>query len=290
MAYGEQKSPKSLLDLPWDDILIPHVLSHLSLLQLLHFQAVSQGFCMLVKKALSASTHLDFSEVGTLMEPAKFEELFSTPSGGLQCLHLSACGLWLTDHLLLPLLLGSPRLDTIDLSGCRALSTRVLQVLITHCPKLRSLRLADCPWVDIASMNAIFLSAKNLQVFDVADCQGVSDHWLAVILPHAQSLVSLRLASNYCITTLGLELLAKYCGALEHLDVAGCFRITEHGIRIVKEYCPALKFLCVDGCPGISEAELHRLQTDGVEICRNTSPHDLLFIRDFSQPMLNLQI
>uniref|UniRef100_A0A8C4QN87 F-box and leucine-rich repeat protein 15 n=1 Tax=Eptatretus burgeri TaxID=7764 RepID=A0A8C4QN87_EPTBU len=260
-----------------------HVLSHLSLLQLLHLQEVSQGVCMLVKKALSASTHLDFSEVNK-----HFLHLFaiSCKLRKLRCLQLSACGPWLTDHLLLPLLLGSPRLDTIDLSGCRALSTQVLQVLITHCPKLRSLRLADCPWVDIERL----VCCGAFGLCSLSACTRLSDHWLAAMLPHAQALISLRLASNHCITTLGLELLAKYCSALEHLDVAGCFRITEHGIRIVKEYCPALKYLCVDGCPGIGEAELHRLQTNGIEICRNTSPHDLLFIRDFTQPMLNLQI
>ena len=52
-----------LLDLPWEDILVPHVLCHLPLQQLLGLQRVSKAFQALVQLYLANMRCFDSSQV-----------------------------------------------------------------------------------------------------------------------------------------------------------------------------------------------------------------------------------
>lgn len=52
-----------LLDLPWEDILVPHILCHLPLQQLLSLQRVSKSFQSLVQLYLANMRSFDSSQV-----------------------------------------------------------------------------------------------------------------------------------------------------------------------------------------------------------------------------------
>lgn len=58
-----------LLDLPWEDVLLPHVLSRVPLRQLLWLQRVSRAFRALVQLHLARLRRFDAAQVSLGLEP-----------------------------------------------------------------------------------------------------------------------------------------------------------------------------------------------------------------------------
>ncbi|KAM6442863.1 F-box/LRR-repeat protein 15 isoform 4-T5 [Liasis olivaceus] len=61
-GQGPGRSRKHFLDLPWEDILFPHVLSYLPLRQLLSLQRVSKAFRNLIQLYVTNMRHFDSSQ------------------------------------------------------------------------------------------------------------------------------------------------------------------------------------------------------------------------------------
>lgn len=60
---------RRLLDLPWEDVLLPHVLSRVPLCQLLRLQRVSRAFRALVQLHLAGLRRFDAAQVSWGPEP-----------------------------------------------------------------------------------------------------------------------------------------------------------------------------------------------------------------------------
>lgn len=67
---GEQEpGAVRLLDLPWEDVLLPHILSRVPLCQLLQLQRVSRAFRALVQLHLAGLRRFDAAQVSRGPEP-----------------------------------------------------------------------------------------------------------------------------------------------------------------------------------------------------------------------------
>lgn len=67
---GEQEpGAVRLLDLPWEDVLLPHVLNRVPLRQLLRLQRVSRAFRALVQLHLAGLRRFDAAQVSLGPEP-----------------------------------------------------------------------------------------------------------------------------------------------------------------------------------------------------------------------------
>ena len=73
-----------LLDLPWEDVLLPHVLSRVPLRQLLWLQRVSRAFRALVQLHLARLRRFDAAQVSLGLEPRPLLDTAPRPASSPQ--------------------------------------------------------------------------------------------------------------------------------------------------------------------------------------------------------------
>uniref|UniRef100_A0A8V0ZFG7 F-box/LRR-repeat protein 15 n=1 Tax=Gallus gallus TaxID=9031 RepID=A0A8V0ZFG7_CHICK len=219
-----------LLDLPWEDILVPHVLCHLPLQQLLGLQRVSKAFQALVQLYLANMRCFDSSQIGLAVPRAAFLNLLKD-NKVLQQLELQNCSDWLTDRELLPVITRNHHLHHIQLKGCAQLSCHALMVISLNCPNLRRLSLAHCEWVDSLSLRSLADRCKALEAVDLTACRQLKDEAICYLVQKCSRLKSLSLAVNANVGDVAVEETAKCCPELEHLDLTGCLRVKNDSIR-----------------------------------------------------------
>nr|XP_056706535.1 F-box/LRR-repeat protein 15 [Euleptes europaea] len=256
---------KKLLDLPWEDILFPHVLSHLPLRQLLSLQRVSRAFQALIQLYLTNMRCFDAAQAGPHIPKAAFCDLLKD-SEALQQLALRNCSAWLSDAELLPVIGQNRHLQHIELSSCAQLSRRALVAISLSCPHLRQLSLAHCEWVDSLSLRSLADHCKELESLDLTACRQLKDDAICYLARRCARLKSLSLAVNANVGDAAVEEIAKGCPELEHLDLTGCLRVKNDSIRTLAEYCPKLRALKVKHCNDVVESSLSILRSRGVEL------------------------
>lgn len=82
----QRRFPRRLLDLPWEDVLLPHVLTWVPLRQLLRLQRVSRAFRELVQLYLAGLRRFDAAQVsrGPQPRPARAPPRVAPPTPRLQ--------------------------------------------------------------------------------------------------------------------------------------------------------------------------------------------------------------
>ncbi|XP_062987754.1 F-box/LRR-repeat protein 15 isoform X2 [Elgaria multicarinata webbii] len=264
---GPAGARKQFLDLPWEDVLFPHVLSYLPLKQLLSLQRVGPhfprgAFCILLKD----------NEV-------------------LQQLALRNCSDWLSDKDLLPVIGQNHLLQQIELNSCVQLSRHALVAISLSCPNLRQLSLAHCEWVDSLSLRSLADHCKELESLDLTACRQLKDEAICYLAQKCNRLKSLSLAVNANVGDTAVEEIAKACPELEHLDLTGCLRVKNNSIRTLAEYCPKLRALKVKHCHDVVESSLSILRSRGVAL--DVEPplqRALVLLQDVGfAPFINLQ-
>ncbi|XP_044275981.1 F-box/LRR-repeat protein 15 [Varanus komodoensis] len=256
---------KQFLDLPWEDVLFPHILSYLPLRQLVQLQRVSKTFQCLIQRYLTNMRCFDSSQVGPRFPRAAFRSLLKEVVL-LQQLALRNCSDWLSDQDLLPVIAQNPGLQQIELSGCAQLSRHVLVAISLSCPGLRQLSLAHCEWVDGLSLRSLADHCRELESLDLTACRQLKDEAICYLVQKCHRLKSLSLAVNANVGDAAVEEIAKACPELEHLDLTGCLRVKNHSIRTLAEYCPKLRALKVKHCHDVVESSLSVLRSRGVEL------------------------
>ncbi|XP_003223176.3 F-box/LRR-repeat protein 15 [Anolis carolinensis] len=283
---------KQFLDLPWEDVLIPHILSFLPLRQLLSLQRVSKAFQSLIQLYLTNMRCFDSSQVGAHIPKAAFCILLKD-NEVLQQLSVQNCSDWLSDKELLPIIGQNHHLQHIDLSGCAQLSRHALVAISLSCPNLRRLSLAHCEWVDSLSLRSLADHCKELESLDLTACRQLKDEAICYLAQRCHKLKSLSLAVNANVGDVAVEEVAKACPELEHLDLTGCLRVKNNGIRTVAEYCPKLRALKVKHCHDVVESSLSILRNRGVELdVEFPLQRALVHLQDVVgfAPFINLQI
>uniref|UniRef100_U3JXX0 F-box/LRR-repeat protein 15 n=2 Tax=Ficedula albicollis TaxID=59894 RepID=U3JXX0_FICAL len=281
-----------LLDLPWEDILVPHILCHLPLQQLLSLQRVSKSFQSLIQLYLANMRCFDSSQIGPAIPRAAFVNLLKD-NEVLQQLALQNCSDWLTDRELLPVIGQNHHLHQIQLKGCAQLSRHALVAISLSCPNLRQLSLAHCEWVDSLSLRSLADHCKALEAVDLTACRQLKDEAICYLVQKCSRLKSLSLAVNANVGDVAVEETAKCCPELEHLDLTGCLRVKNDSIRVLAEYCPKLRSLKVKHCHNVAESSLGILRSRGVEL--DVEPplqRALVLLQDVVgfAPFINLQI
>lgn len=282
-----------LLDLPWEDVLLPHVLSRVPLRQLLWLQRVSRAFRALVQLHLARLRRFDAAQVGPQIPRAALAWLLRDAEG-LQELALAPCHEWLSDEDLVPVLARNPQLRSVALAGCGQLSRRALGALAEGCPRLQRLSLAHCDWVDGLALRGLADRCPALEELDLTACRQLKDEAIVYLAQRrGAGLRSLSLAVNANVGDTAVQELARNCPELQHLDLTGCLRVGSDGIRTLAEYCPALRSLRVRHCHHVAEPSLSRLRKRGVDIDVEPPLHQaLVLLQDMVgfAPFVNLQV
>ncbi|KAG7228017.1 hypothetical protein INR49_005639 [Caranx melampygus] len=177
-----------LLDLPWEDVLVPHILCYLPLQHLVSLQRVSKQFHSLIQVYLANCRTFDLSPIGPCIPKEAFCSMLKD-NKVLQSLSLQNCSDWVTDKELLPVFGQNQHLQRVDMSGCAWLTRHSL----------------------VASI-------------DLTACRQLKDDAICYLAKKCSKLRSLSLAVNANVTDESVEEVAKNCRGLEQLDLTGCLR------------------------------------------------------------------
>ncbi|XP_014340492.1 F-box/LRR-repeat protein 15 [Latimeria chalumnae] len=281
-----------LLDLPWEDILLPHVLCHIPLRQLMILQRVSKLFSDLIQLYLANCRCFDTSQVGSSLPKNAFCKMLKD-NQVLQSLALQTCSDWLTDKELLPVIGQNHHLLRIDMNGCTKLTRQALVAVSISCSNLQYVSLRHCEWVDSLSLRSMADHCSNLESIDLTACRQLKDEAVIYLAKKCRKIKSLSLAVNANISDVSVEDVAKCCPNLEHLDLTGCLRVRNQSIRTVAEYCAKLSSLKVNHCHNVTESSLGVLRKRGVEIdVELPLQRALVLLQDVVgfAPFINLQI
>uniref|UniRef100_A0A3P9KBT0 F-box/LRR-repeat protein 15 n=1 Tax=Oryzias latipes TaxID=8090 RepID=A0A3P9KBT0_ORYLA len=221
-----------LLDLPWEDVLIPHILCHLPLHHLVRLQRVSKQFHSLIQVYLSNCRTFHLSTLGLCIPRESFCSMLKD-NKVLQNLSLQSCSEWVTDKELLPVVGQNQHLQKVDLSGCTCLTRHSLVAVSLSCMHLQHLGLAHCEWVDSLSLRSLADHCRELQSIDLTACRQLKDDAICYLARKCLKLKSLSLAVNANITDESVEEVAKNCRGLEQLDLTGCLRVRNQSIRYI---------------------------------------------------------
>nr|XP_046233909.1 F-box/LRR-repeat protein 15 isoform X2 [Scatophagus argus] len=281
-----------LLDLPWEDVLVPHVLCYLPLQHLVSLQRVSKQFHSLIQVYLANCRTFDLSAVGPSIPKEAFCSMLKD-NKVLHSLSLQNCSDWLTDKELLPVVGQNQHLQRVDMSGCVWLTRHSLVAVSLSCMHLKHLGLAHCEWVDSLSLRSLADHCGGLQSIDLTACRQLKDDAICYLAKKCLKLRSLSLAVNANVTDESVEEVAKNCRGLEQLDLTGCLRVRNQSIRTLAEYCPKLQSLKVNHCHNVTESSLDPLRKRNVVI--DVEPplqRALVLLQDVLgfAPFINLQI
>ncbi|TRY55492.1 hypothetical protein DNTS_004139 [Danionella cerebrum] len=281
-----------LLDLPWEDVLVTHVLHHLSLRELLLLQRVSKSFQALIQLYLTNLRTFDQEQTGPVLPKPAFSSILRNT----QLLHhfsVSHCSDWLTDSELLPVIGQNQNIVSVNLHGCAHLSRQALICISLSCPRLQKLCLAHCEWVDGLALRSLADHCPELMVLDLTACRQLRDQAIGYLAGKCPKLSEISVAVNANITDAAVEEVAKKCPQLENLDLTGCLRVRNDSIRTLAEYCPKLQSLKVNHCHNVNESSLGVLRRRNVQI--DVEPplqRALVLLQDIVgfAPFINLQI
>uniref|UniRef100_A0A8C5AX53 F-box/LRR-repeat protein 15 n=1 Tax=Gadus morhua TaxID=8049 RepID=A0A8C5AX53_GADMO len=281
-----------ILDLPWEDVLVPHILCHLPLRHIASLQRVSKQFQALIQVYLANCRNFDLSQIGTCIPKEAFCSMLRDNTV-LQNLSLHNCAEWVTDKELLPVIGQNQHLLRVDMRGCVRLTRHSLVAVSLSCVQLQHLVLAHCEWVDSLSLRSLADHCGGLQSIDLTACRQLKDEAICYLAKKCLRLRSLSVAVNANITDESVEEVAKHCRSLEQLDLTGCLRVGNQSIRTVAEYCPKLQSLKVNHCHNVTESTLNPLRKRNVEI--DVEPplqRALVLLQDVVgfTPFINLQI
>ncbi|KAL7869582.1 hypothetical protein AOLI_G00135700 [Acnodon oligacanthus] len=219
-----------LLDLPWEDVLVTHVLCYLPLRHLVTLQRVSKSFRALVQAYLANCRTFDSAQTGPRIPKEAFCSMLRD-NKVLHSLSVHGCSDWITDKELLPVIGQNQLLLRVDLRGCARLSRHALVAVSLSCPRLQHLCLAHCEWVDSLALRSLADHCADLRSLDLTACRQLRDEAVCYVVAKWPSLRSLSVAVNANITDVAVEEVAKRCRELEQLDLTGCLRVRNEAIR-----------------------------------------------------------
>lgn len=148
---SSMSSSMSLLELPWDHVLMRYVLPLLSPCDWLRLRVTSMQHLHLVTTFITENRCLTL-----LPGHRRSHKILVAGAVKLQRLCFLRCS-WLTDDILRPILSSATRLRELQLAGCQGpgLSTASLFTLGLKCLSVASLSLPECPWVTAEAVEFI---------------------------------------------------------------------------------------------------------------------------------------
>ncbi|XP_062127509.1 F-box/LRR-repeat protein 15 isoform X2 [Drosophila sulfurigaster albostrigata] len=257
----------TLFDISWEDVLIPHMCSLLSLKDLFNLRSCSRTALRFAEAALERQQELQLSGNNT----SNIEHAFKVMARccrRLEHLHLARCK-WLTDELLLPLLNNNKqRLSAVNLNECINITALSLQPIIVQCKELRVLKLSKCQWLTTGAVDALTLHQSKLVEFDISHCGAIGERCLIIFFRKLNKLTILSLANTPSVTDQVLIQIGNYCRALEHINLIGCASISDYGVHALGVHCKRLQSLLIQRCHRITERALAPLRQQRVHIDR----------------------
>ncbi|CAH1799963.1 unnamed protein product [Owenia fusiformis] len=261
-SNDDQHIQSSLIDLPWEDVVFRHILPRLRMSSIFKLRTTSRDYLEMVDGFLINMRTLDLSK--DLKFNKRAFELVTKGNSSLRKLILKNTKDWLTDSVLVAVIMNNSRLLTIDLTSCTCITNASLIRIGNSCRNLEQLYLRDCCWITTSGLNAIAMNCPNLTKLDIKGCWNLSDEDVQMIVMMCGKLTFISLARIYGLTDNAVKKMAHMCPGLSIVNMQGCWRVSNDGIMELAEYSKKLKYVMVKECRDITESSLGKLRSRGV--------------------------
>lgn len=296
MADRQVISP-NIFNLPWEDVVFPHIFPCFTIPQLFQLRKVCIFFREACDSYFSWQRTLDCSRISSRLTSNAFM-LMTKSNSCLRTLVLKNCKSWLSDDVLVELLKRNTRLCELDLTACSSLTNLALFTLAEFNPDLKVLKLRECRWVSSDAITQLSLCCNSLQIIDLTGCWDVADSCVSSLASCCNGLQTVLLNDCYGISDNCVRIIANSCPQLKHLGLRGCWRVSNSAVKLIGEYCSLLSVLEVKDCRDISEVSLARLRVRGVQIDVEKTKWQRMAIgvnenreqMDWQFPLVNLNI
>lgn len=210
----------------------------------------------------------------------------------------------ITDQLfdLIPSDVYLEKLRIIDITGCNAITDRLVERLVMCAPRLRNIVLSKCMQISDASLRALSQLGRSLHYVHLGHCSSITDFGVASLVRSCHRIQYIDLACCSQLTDWTLVELANL-PKLRRIGLVKCSLISDNGIlefvrrrgeqdcleRVHLSYCTNLTigpiFVLLKNCPKLTHLSLTGitafLRAEITQYCRDPPP-------DFNEQQKNL--
>ncbi|KAJ6382334.1 hypothetical protein OIU77_030898 [Salix suchowensis] len=139
----------------------------------------------------------------------------------------------------------------LNLSGCKTISDKALQIIAENHQDLESLNLTRCVKLTDGGLQQILSKCSSQQSLNLYALSSLTDKTYKKIssLPH---LKFLDLCGAQNLSDEGLSCIAR-CKNIVSLNLSWCVRVTDVGVVAIAEGCTSLEFLSLFGIVGVKD-------------------------------------
>ena len=201
----------------------------------------------------------------------------------------------ITDKLfeLLPEGFIMEKLRIIDITGCNAVTDKLVEKLVACAPRLRNVVLSKCMQITDASLRALSQLGRSLHYIHLGHCALITDYGVAALVRYCHRIQYIDLACCSQLTDWTLVELANL-PKLRRIGLVKCSMITDSGIlelvrrrgeqdcleRVHLSYCTNLNigpiYLLLKSCPKLTHLSLTGisafLRREITQYCRDPPP------------------
>ena len=156
---------------------------------------------------------------------------------------------------------GLPKLRSLRIDGCHAVSGRDVLTMCEVRPTLADLHLAELDTVTDPIVGLIAAQVSSLRSLDLSWCNRITDEGLALLAPRAAGLERLILR-KLDISSTGVDALARHCTSLRTVDLSHCDNVDNASLlRLVAASGATLRKLKVAWLMSIDDATVQQIWT-----------------------------
>eukprot|EP00873_Tetraselmis_striata_P036538 jgi/Tetstr1/456802/TSEL_043476.t1 len=152
-----------------------------------------------------------------------------------------------------------PRLERINLSGCKEVTDDGVKILAASCPSLTDLDLTRGMRLTDSSIKAIAKNLPALQSLNCYACSWLTDPSLRALGAGCPELRFLDICGAGRVTDAAVEALASGCHRLTSLNLTWCVLLTDSAVISIAKGCPKLELLSLHGILGITDSAVEAL-------------------------------
>lgn len=165
----------------------------------------------------------------------------------------------LPDMQVSAVVLRSPNLLTLNLSGCWTLRNEDVVRIFETCKKLETVDFSACFALTDETLVALGKHCAALKTLSVHHCAELTDDGVTALATGCRALQSLNLSSCVELTDDGVNALALHCAQLQTLDLSYLKNISDVSVGHVLARCPRLRELQLEGCAALTDAVIEKM-------------------------------
>ncbi len=147
---------------------------------------------------------------------------------------------------------------------CRAITNKVLKVIVASCPLLKKVDLSHCTEITDDGIYQLIKGCRSIEELNLTGCTQVDNAFIREVSQCA-SLKHLILAGCREVTDLGFESLRTNAKNLKILNLSDCTQLNDEEIDVIKGM-KSLEAVIIWKCKNVSDAAKKKLEANKIKV------------------------